>query len=318
MQFSFTNDIDGSMVKNMLGRHGVSKRLLTKIKFYGGKITVNGIEKNAIFRLAKGDVVQITVPDEPDNESVIPENVPLEILFEDEHYLVVNKPAGVPSITGSLHPTGSMANFVKGYIDQQKYDNRAVHIITRLDRDTSGIMFFAKHRYAHALMQAPKFRHSLQKRYFALVDAKKNLSALTENDLAHLSENFQGATILPDSGQIKLPIGRKEGSIVERQVRFDGLLEAKPAWSSYEKIARKNDLFLLDVILHTGKTHQIRVHFSHLGYPLIGDDLYGDNHDRLERQALHCHQLTFQHPFTDQTVTIECPLPADLQNLLEN
>ncbi|AYG01768.1 RluA family pseudouridine synthase [Lactococcus allomyrinae] len=292
MQFAFTNDIEGSMVKSMLGRHGVSKRLLAKIKFDGGLITVNGEEQNAIHKLHLGDVVTITTPNEPDNEFLVPDDIPLNILFEDEHYLVVEKPAGKPSITGSLHPTGAMSNAVKGYISRQNYANQTVHIITRLDRDTSGIMFFAKHRYAHALMVQHKFRDTLEKRYFALV-------------------NSEG---LPDSGEIDLPIGRCDDSIIKRQVRRDE--KAKTALTSFISADRKNNLALLDITLHTGRTHQIRVHFSHLGYPLIGDDLYGGNHDLLERQALHCHHLQFLHPFTDEMVHIELDMPEDMKRLL--
>lgn len=134
MQFAFRNEIEGSMVKSMLSRHGISRRLLTKVKFDGGKITVNGQEKNAIYRLEKDDLVTVTVPDEPDNEKLIPDDFPLNVLFEDDHYLVVEKPAGKPSITGSLHPTGAMSNAVKGYISQKNYANQTVHIITRLDQ----------------------------------------------------------------------------------------------------------------------------------------------------------------------------------------
>ena len=94
MQFAFRNEIEGSMVKSMLSRHGISRRLLTKVKFDGGKITVNGQEKNAIYRLEKDDLVTVTVPDEPDNEKLIPDDFPLNVLFEDDHYLVVEKPAG--------------------------------------------------------------------------------------------------------------------------------------------------------------------------------------------------------------------------------
>lgn len=243
MQFAFRNEIEGSMVKSMLGRQGISRRLLTKVKFDGGKIMVNGIEKTAIYHLEKGDLVTITVPDEPDNEKLIPDDVPLNVLFEDDHYLVVEKPAGKASITGSLHPTGAMSNAVKGYISRKNYPNQTVHIITRLDRDTSGIMFLAKHRYAHALMVQHKFRETLEKRYYAIIN---------DGDL-------------PDSGQIDLPIGRRDDSIIERQVRFDE--KSKNALTSYVVTERKNDLALLDIILHTGRTHQIRVHFSHLGYP---------------------------------------------------
>lgn len=293
MQFAFRNEIEGSMVKSMLSRHGISRRLLTKVKFDGGKITVNGQEKNAIYRLEKDDLVTVTVPDEPDNEKLIPDDFPLNVLFEDDHYLVVEKPAGKPSITGSLHPTGAMSNAVKGYISQKNYANQTVHIITRLDRDTSGIMFLAKHRYAHALMNQHKFCDTMEKRYFAIVNDQD----------------------LPDSGRIDLPIGRRDDSIIQRQVRFDE--KAKDALTSYVVAERKNDLALLDIILHTGRTHQIRVHFSHLGYPLIGDDLYGGNHDLISRQALHCHHLQFLNPFTDEMVHVELDMPEDMKNLLK-
>ncbi|WP_374286476.1 RluA family pseudouridine synthase [Lactococcus sp.] len=317
MQFSFTNEIDRSMVKGLLKRHGVSKRLLSNIKFDGGQILVNGSEQNAIFRLAVGDIVTIVVPDEPDNEFLLPENLPLEIVFEDDHYLVVNKPAGMPSITGAVHPNGAMSNAVKGYITRQAYANQAVHIITRLDRDTSGLMFFAKHRYAHALMNmGSKYRESLQKRYFAIVDAKQVLSELTEFEKEAVSENLrQAGQPLPASGQIDLRIGRFDGSIIQRQVRFDE--GSKSASTSFVCIDERNDYALLDIELHTGRTHQIRVHFSHLGFPLIGDDLYGGNHEVMSRQALHCHHLQFLHPFTDKMVDIELDMPEDMKQLLK-
>ncbi|CAM3050192.1 RluA family pseudouridine synthase [Lactococcus hircilactis] len=316
MQFSFTNEINQSMVKNLLKRHGVSKRLLSNIKFDGGKILVNAHEENAIFRLRVGDVVTILVPDEPDNECLVPEDLALEVLFEDEHYLVVNKPAGVPSITGVNHPKGAMSNAVKGYIARQGYKNQAVHIITRLDRSTSGVMFFAKHRYAHALMNMnSNYRKSLQKRYFAIVDANSKLSVLTEMEKAAVSEQLRDCgQKLPQTGSIQLPIGRLDGSIIQRQVRFDA--GSKQAHTSYEIVKEKNGLQLLDIQLHTGRTHQIRVHFSHLGFPLIGDDLYGGNHELLTRQALHCHHLQFLHPFTDQCIDIELPLPSDMKKIL--
>lgn len=227
------------MVKGLLRRHGVSKRLLSNIKFDGGKILVNQVEQNAIYRLKIGDIVTIIVPDEPDNEFLTPEDTPLDILFEDEHYLVVNKPAGVPSITGAVHPNGAMSNAVKGYISRQGYANQAVHIITRLDRDTSGIMFFSKHRYAHALMNmGSKYRSTLQKHYFAIVNAVTPLSVLTEEEQAMVSENLrQSGQVLPDEGEINLPIGRLDGSIIQRQVRFDE--GSKSASTSFKIVQKK-------------------------------------------------------------------------------
>lgn len=308
MQFSFINEIDGSMVRGLLARNHVSKRLLSHVKFEDtGHLLVNGIEQNAIFRLKIGDQVTLVVPDEKDNEFLIPEDLPLEILFEDAHYLVVNKPAGMPSITGLIHPTGAMSNAVKGYISRQNYPDQAVHIITRLDRNTSGIMFFGKHRYAHALMSpGSPYRNRLEKRYFALINDTPRASS---NE--HLQTNIARLT---ESGEINLPIGRRDDSIIQRQVRLDG--QGKEARTSYRMVQEKNGLALLDITLHTGRTHQIRVHFSHLGFPLIGDDLYGGNHELITRQALHCHHLQFFHPFTQKTIDIEQEMPEDMKRLL--
>lgn len=295
MEFSFVNQVDGSMVKTFLAHHGVSKRLLSKIKFHGGKIEVNGREENAIFRLKSGDKVTIRVPIEPDNESLEADHSPIDIVFEDEHYLVLNKPAGRPSITGINHPGGAMSNLAKGYIVRQNYEDQSVHIVTRLDRNTSGLMFFAKHRYAHALITREPYRARFEKRYFAIINQDE---------------------ALPAEGEINAPIGRRDGSIIERRVRYDDT--AKEARTSYQIVRNSNDLSLLDIVLHTGRTHQIRVHFSHLGHPLIGDDLYGGNHELLTRQALHCHHISFLHPFTDEQVEIELELPDDMADLLKN
>ena len=291
MEFSFTNTVEGSTVKSLLKRHGVSKRLLSKIKFDGGLILVNHKERNAIFQMKIGDIVTIKTPAEEGTDLLIPEDIDPEVVFEDDHYLIVNKPAGRTSITGRLHPTGAMSNIVKGYIVRKQYESQTVHIITRLDRDTSGLMLFAKHSLAHSLIVHPKYKESVEKRYYAIIPADEKM---------------------PKVGEINLPIGRVETSIIERRVVEGG----KEARTSYEIVEEKNGLAKLDVTLHTGRTHQIRVHFSHTGHILVGDELYGGNHDLIERQALHCHHLQFQHPFTDEMLHIELPLPADMQKLM--
>ncbi|MDR0200360.1 MAG: RluA family pseudouridine synthase [Streptococcaceae bacterium] len=295
MRFSFVNDFEGRMVKRLLALHGVSKGLLATVKFDGGEILVNGEPQNAIYRLSVGDEVTILVPDERANPELLAEQMPLEIVYEDEDYLVVEKPAGIPSITGREKPTGSMSNYVAGYVQARREANQTVHIITRLDRDTSGLMLFAKHRYAHALLNNGPAKSTLSKRYFALVKFDK---------------------AFPASGEIDFPIGRDETSLVKRRVRFDGLFETKEAHTSYETLLVKNDLRLLDVSLHTGRTHQIRVHFAHLGYPLIGDDLYGGGHDLLPRQALHCHAVKFDNPIRGTHISLESPLPHEMAALL--
>ena len=164
--------------------------------------------------------------------------------------------------------------------------------MTRLDRDTSGLMLFAKHGYAHARLDKQLQRKSIEKRYFALV---------------------KGDGDLVPEGEIIAPIARDVDSIITRRVAKGG----KYAHTSYKVVASYGNIHLVDIRLHTGRTHQIRVHFSHIGFPLLGDDLYGGSlDDGIQRQALHCHSLSFYHPFLGRQLELESPLPDDFNNLI--
>ncbi|HGD4669168.1 TPA: RluA family pseudouridine synthase, partial [Streptococcus agalactiae] len=259
-------------VKTLLKSHDVSRGLLAKIKYRGGKIFVNGEEQNAIFLLEIGDVVTIDIPDEPSHETLEPVPHDLDIVYEDDHFLILNKPFGFASIPSSIH-SNTIANFIKHYYVSNNYANQQVHIVTRLDRDTSGLMLFAKHGYAHARLDKQLQAKAIEKRYYALVS---------------------GSGDLADSGDIIAPIARDVDSIITRRVHESG----KYAHTSYQVVARYGDVRLVDIKLHTGRTHQIRVHFAHIGFPLLGDDLYGGRMDLgINRQALHCHSLSFYDPF---------------------
>ena len=291
MRFEFIAD-EHVKVKTFLKKHQVSKGLLAKIKFSGGQILVNGVEQNAIYLLDIGDKVTIDIPSEEGYEALEAIDRDLEILYEDDHFLVLNKPAGVASIPSSLH-SNTIANFVKGYYVRHQYENQLVHIVTRLDKDTSGIMLFAKHGYAHARLDKQLQAKTIQKRYFALVKGKGELES---------------------KGDIIAPIARDEDSIITRKVAKGG----KYAHTSYQVVQSFGDIHLVDIQLHTGRTHQIRVHFSHIGFPLLGDDLYGGSlEDGILRQALHCHSLAFYHPFLEEELRIESSLPDDFSRVLK-
>lgn len=272
--------------------HDVSKGLLAKIKFRGGNIWVNGKEENAICVLKVGDVVSVEIPDEEDvNGNLAPVQEALDIQYEDDHFLIVNKPHGIASIPSALH-SHTMANRIKGYYLSKDYPNKQVHIVTRLDKDTSGLMLFAKHGYAHARLDKQLQKKTIEKRYYALVAGEEDL---------------------PDQGEIIAPIGRPTDSIITRCVNPDG----KYAHTSYKVVARYGKVKLVDIQLHTGRTHQIRVHFSHIGQPLLGDDLYGGSMAYgIERQALHCHYLSFMNPFTKTQKIQTCPLTEDMQRVI--
>ncbi|HGC8125012.1 TPA: phosphate acyltransferase [Streptococcus agalactiae] len=162
-------------VKTLLKSHDVSRGLLAKIKYRGGKIFVNGEEQNAIFLLEIGDVVTIDIPDEPSHETLEPVPHDLDIVYEDDHFLILNKPFGFASIPSSIH-SNTIANFIKHYYVSNNYANQQVHIVTRLDRDTSGLMLFAKHGYAHARLDKQLQAKAIEKRYYALVSGSGDLA----------------------------------------------------------------------------------------------------------------------------------------------
>lgn len=281
-------------IKFFLKEQGVSKNLLAKIKFQGGRIEVNGESKNALYELVFDDQIQITIPDEKEHETLLCDHQPIEIVFEDAHFLIVEKPAGIPSIPAQYHPNGTMANRVKAYYKNRGYRDQVVHVITRLDRDTSGLMLFAKHGFAHAMLDQELRKKRVVKLYQALVSGE--LEKLAVHDT------------------ICLPIGRDTSSILKRKVREDGQFAETEYWVEQFK----KDKGLLRIQLHTGRTHQIRVHFEALGCPLLGDEMYhGDLDQGITRQALHCCKLVFTHPFTKEVIELTSSLPKDMQRVID-
>lgn len=279
------------MLKTFLKEKKISKKMLAKVKFRGGQLEVNGEEVRVRHTLSVGDTIRMSIPIEPANPYLKPSEKPLDILFEDEHYLIVNKPAGVASVPSSTHREDTMANRIRGYVERNHYTHKTVHVVTRLDRETSGAMIFAKNALAHSMIDQKMRKQEVEKLYQAIIS-----DVLIEN------HDF-----------IEAPIGRTADSIITREVRADG----KPSLTEYWVEERYSHATLVKVKLHTGRTHQIRVHFSHIDCPLLGDNLYGEESDYFFRQALHCSELSFQHPFTEQFLKIYAPLPNDLKELIE-
>jgi 23S rRNA pseudouridine1911/1915/1917 synthase len=291
MEWVISEEESGVDIKTFLNMHNISKRLLTDIKFAGGKISVNGNEATVRYSLEKGDCLSVIFPPEPKSPSLLPEDAELEIIYEDKDILVVNKPPCMSTIPSREHPEGSLANGVLGYYKSKQIDS-AIHIATRLDRDTSGLVLIAKHRHIHHLMSLQQKQRQIKRSYEAFAEG-----CFTEKE-----------------GTINEPIGRKETSIIEREVRKDG----KPAVTHFRVFHQYDGFAHLGLVLETGRTHQIRVHMSYAGHPLLGDTLYGGNPAQIKRQALHCHSLSFLHPITAEHLHFKVPLPLDMNSLLKN
>lgn len=292
-QWLFSKE-QSQQIKSFLKEQGVSKGLLAKIKFQGGQITVNNQVENVLYKLTTGDQLKIIIPDEGQHETMRPSDSPITILFEDEHFLVVNKPAGVASIPSQYHTSETMANQVKGYYRRMNYRDQVIHIVTRLDRDTSGAMLFAKHGFAHALLDQQLRQKQVVKVYHALVGGA--IDTLAEHD------------------EIIAPIGRDMSSLLKRMVIETG----KYAETEYWLEKKENDWAFVKIRLHTGRTHQIRVHFESIGCSLLGDELYnGSMEQGITRQALHCSYLSFVHPFTGEKISIDSALAEDMQTIID-
>lgn len=278
INFEISEADNGLMIKDYLRNFGVSSSLLTKLKQTENGITLNGSFAKAIEYLKKGDILQISI--ESKGHMPEPSDTKIDVLYEDEDILVVNKPPFMPVHESRNHRGDTLSNGVAAHMSE----DTAFRAVYRLDRDTSGAVLIAKHELA-----ASKLSGKIKKDYYAVVNG-----------------------IIKDGGTIDLPIKRIDESIIKRCVSKDG----EHAVTHYEPVKIMDAATLLKINLETGRTHQIRVHFSHLGYPLVGDSLYGAEDNFMNRQALHCRDIYFIHPVTNEKMHIYCPFPQDFKNLI--
>lgn len=282
-------------LRSFLKQQYVSRRLLAKIRHEGGQILVDGKEGRTVDKINKQQTVTLILPAEHGRKTdLVPSYVPIDVLYEDRDLLVVNKPPHLTSVPSQLYRDDSLVNRVCGYYAVRNYQGLIPHIVSRLDRDTSGLVLFAKHRYAHALLDVSMQQHEIHKQYLALATGR--FAKQSEFD-------------------ITTPIGRAPDSLFKRQVDVNGQ-EA----STHFKCLKSGVLgSLLLVQPLTGRTHQIRVHCASIGHPLLGDTMYGgDLSTGLTRQALHCYQLSFKHPLTKKDMTFTAPLAVDMSDYTKN
>lgn len=279
-------DIPRVSINHLLKKHNISKAFRNRLK-NEGFCKINNINVGWEHCLVKGDKLEVFLP--IDNSTFTRYPIDLEILYEDEHLIIINKPAGL-----LMHPTSNerdktLANALLYYYDKtnQILDFHPVH---RLDKDTSGTVIVAK---------TPLVQHAFHKQNIPIVKTYTT---------------FVSGFFPIEHSTIHFPIARKKDSIIERSVSNLGVA----AHTDITRLKANEQASLLQIILHTGRTHQIRVHCSSLGYPLLGDDLYGGSTNLINRQALHASELCFYHPINNNLMKIIAPLPADLKMLKNN
>lgn len=292
---SFTAEAGGERLDKVIPAHvpdlsrATAQRLIKT-----GEVTVNGRPSKPSYRVQVGDEVVVRVPTEMP-APVVPENIPLDVIYEDDALLVVNKPAGMVVHPAYGHASGTLVNAVLAHCPEVADvggPDRA-GVVHRLDKDTSGLILIAKDGVTRAALQRQFKRRRVAKAYLALVEGQ----------------------VQPREGVVEAPVGRNKRQRKKMAVVRSGR-EARTLYRAIEYFA---DNTLLEVHPHTGRTHQVRVHLAWLGYPIVGDVVYGRRRQRLlrTRHFLHAARIRFSHPVTSEEVEFEAPLPPELAAVLK-
>lgn len=294
--YPVTEREDGSTVEALLLSRGYSRRLIIDLKKSPEYLTIDGIHAYVTKVLHTGEVLRVQLPPEPCSARIVPTPMELEILYEDEHLLVLNKPAGTPIHPSQGNHSNTLANGMACYF-VQKNQPFVYRVINRLDRDTTGLLILARHALSACILSELVRTRQIHRTYLAAVDG----------DLRLAGEN--------GTGTIDAPIARVDGSTIERQVDFS---RGEPARTHYRFLSYQEalDASLTELRLETGRTHQIRVHMKYLGYPLFGDFLYNPDYRYIGRQSLHSWKLAFPHPITGEPLAFTAGVPKDMQFFL--
>ncbi|MBR3607647.1 MAG: RluA family pseudouridine synthase [Lachnospiraceae bacterium] len=293
LHYPINIDSDGITISEFLKKHNFSSQNITHLKKMPQSVLVNGQWKYMNTLLYQGDHLTIHIQEMSSNSKILPCKLPFPILYEDEDLVVINKPYHMPIHPSQNNYDNTLANAAAYYYEVLQNTPFIYRCINRLDKDTSGLTILAKNMYSAGLLASQMQRGEIKRFYVAVVKG-----------------------IFPFSyGKITAPIGRKPGSTIERMV--DELYGEKSI-TYYHKLQTFSHYTLMALRLKTGRTHQIRVHMSHLGYPLLGDSLYDPECDLsyISRQALHAARIIFQHPVTGKKVKLDAPLPEDMISLL--
>lgn len=291
IDYIIDEDSAGLRVEQFLRRKRYSGQNLSEIKRMPKSILVNGVHYYMRQELSTGDHLQVRICETQNSEKIPPTKLPLDIIYEDEDLLVLNKPAGMPIHPSLNNYTNSIANALAYYFQSQGKPF-IFRCCNRLDRDTSGLTIVSKHLVSGSILSDMTKYRKVHREYLAIVRG----------------------SVTPSEGTIQAPLGRKEGTIIERTVDWE---HGEDAVTHYKVVKEANGHSLVSLRLETGRTHQIRIHMKYLGYPLIGDYLYNPDMEYMTRQALHSHHMEFTHPITGEHMSFTAPLPEDMARVMQ-
>lgn len=289
LNYHITEDADSLRTEQYLRRRGFSYQNLTQLKKMPESILINGVWSYMRTPLHSGDILTVHIRETESSPNIPPVELPLDIVYEDEDIIVVNKPAGMPVHPSLNNYRNSLANALMYYYQQQEKPF-IFRCTNRLDRDTSGLTVIAKHMVSSSILSSMTARHEIEREYLAVVRG----------------------SVVPSSGTIDAPIGRTGSSLIERKIDFE---HGERAVTHYHVVKEENGHSLVSLILETGRTHQIRVHMKYIGFPLAGDYLYNPDMEYIQRQALHSCRLSFRHPITGKHMEFTADLPEDMDRI---
>ena len=290
--YQITDADQGLTIQEYLKKQGYSSGNITDLKKMNSSVLLNGNWVYMTTPLTLGDYLKIHIKEENGSRGIVPVSLPFPIVYEDEDMVIINKPCNMPIHPSQNNYTNTLANSALYYYRVLNDSAFTFRCINRLDKDTTGLTILAKHIYSANMLASQMQRGEIKRFYVAAVKGSFPYYY----------------------GKIDLPIGRKPGSTIERIVDYE---HGEHAITHYCKLKDYSDYSLLGLRLKTGRTHQIRVHMSHLGYPLLGDSLYSpkDTGCLINRQALHAIRLDFIHPVSQKRLRITAPLPEDMRKL---
>ncbi len=296
--FTIQNPMPGQKISGFLKTQGFSAPVLVHLKKDEQSVWVNGRAVFQNYILQDGDELEVRVNEKEGSDQILPVELPIDIVYEDEDLMVINKAAGMPIHPSMHNHDNTLGNALAWYFKKQGKPF-VYRCINRLDRDTSGLTIVAKNMVSGAILSQ--------------MVAAKSMDGLQAEGIHRQYLAIVRGNVLPSQGTIDAPIARKESSCLERVVDFEN---GERAVTHYQVIKQANGHSLIQLELETGRTHQIRVHMQYLGYPLVGDYLYNPDMEYINRQALHAYRLSFPHPITRQQMEFVAPMPPDMKKVL--